>query len=36
MPPDLAPNTHGKGNEHLTPEPAARLSFAKPLDEVAR
>jgi hypothetical protein len=36
MPPDLAQNTYGKGDENLPPEPGARLSFAKPLDEIAR
>ena len=36
MPPDLAQNTKNEGDEHLPPEPTARLPFAKPLDEIAR
>jgi hypothetical protein len=32
---DLAQNAHGKGDDNLPPKPAASLSFAKPLDEIA-
>jgi hypothetical protein len=36
MPPDPAQNAYGNGDENLPPEPAARLSVAKSLDEIAR
>jgi hypothetical protein len=36
MLPDLAQNAYGTGDENLPPKPAARLSPAKSLDEIAR
>src|SRR5689334_696240 len=35
MPPDLAQNTNGDGDENLFPEPAMRSPFAKLLDKIA-